>query len=110
MKKPLLDNSRSIMALAGALILLTTGANAQSTGPEDATAMSAAAETAIGARDADGHVVIRAQRLREHIVVDGRLDESFYQQFKPRRIRPGRAEYGARNREHEVWGIRRRAG
>jgi hypothetical protein len=37
----------------------------------------------IGSRDASGHLVVRAQPLRERIVVDGRLNESIYSQFQP---------------------------
>ena len=37
----------------------------------------------MGSRDADGQLVVSAQRLRERIVVDGKLDESFYSQFQP---------------------------
>ncbi len=43
----------------------------------------AIASTAMGARDADGRVVIRAQRVPESLVINGRLDESAYSQFQP---------------------------
>ena len=41
------------------------------------------AKVDIASRDADGQLVVRAQPLRERIVVDGRLDESVYSQFQP---------------------------
>lgn len=74
----------SIVAVTAALLLTqTAAADAQSGEADVATAAAAAVGTAIGGRDVDGRVVIRAQRLRERIVVDGRLDESFYPQFVP---------------------------
>ncbi len=37
----------------------------------------------IGSRDAGGQLVIRAQRLREALTIDGNLDESIYARFRP---------------------------
>ncbi len=62
------------------LSLMTPRAAAQSGAGESGTTASAAA---IGSRDADGQLVVRAQRLRESLVVDGNLDESFYSQLQP---------------------------
>ena len=93
------------IALAAALALaLAPAANAQS-GADVAAPLLIAADNAIGARDAEGRIVIRAQRLRERLVVDGTLDESFYQQFQPAggfvQVEP---TYGAPATEHtEVW-------
>jgi hypothetical protein len=70
------------IAVAGTVLLACVAPNASAQSGADIAA-SGAAHVAIGARDADGRVVIRAQRLRERIVLDGRLDESVYAQFQP---------------------------
>lgn len=41
------------------------------------------ASIGIASRDANGQLVVRAQPLRERIVIDGRLDESVYSRFQP---------------------------
>ena len=70
------------VAAAVSLTVMAPQAAAQTTAGGTA-ASHAFAAAAIAARDADGRVTIRAQRLRERVAVDGRLDESFYAHFKP---------------------------
>jgi hypothetical protein len=71
-----------VFLAVGALSLspMTSRAAAQSSRGESVTTATA---VAIGSRDADGQLVVRAQRLSERIVIDGNLDESFYSQFQP---------------------------
>ena len=67
----------------GAFSLTLTAAGARRN-PAPATLPGrSGGDVAMGARDAEGQLVVRAERLRERIVVDGRLDESFYPQFQP---------------------------
>ena len=68
-------NSPSPLGSIAAVILLTLIAVPAAAQPGEGVAM--------GSRDADGQLVVSAQRLRERIVVDGKLDESFYSQFQP---------------------------
>ncbi len=77
MKKPFL-----VVTIAGAVALTLTAerATAQS-GAIDAG--GAAASVAMGSRDAEGRVTVTAQRVVERVVVDGRLDESFYSRVHP---------------------------
>jgi Domain of unknown function (DUF5916) len=74
-----------IVAIAGAVLLTVAAARAaaQSGDAGGAGPALAAASGAMGSRDADGQLVVRAQRLRERLVVDGKLDESSYSQFQP---------------------------
>ena len=39
--------------------------------------------TAMASRDAEGHLVVRALRLRERLIIDGKLEESVYAQYQP---------------------------
>ena len=75
-------------AAAAAVFLTAASASpaAQSAATEivPTPAPSLASSTiAMSQRDADGRVVMRAQRLRERVVVDGRLDEAFYAHVQP---------------------------
>ncbi len=73
-----------ITAIAGVLFLaLTTTDAAAQSGAVVADTPNAGASVAMGARDVDGRVVIRAQRLAEGLVVDGRLDDPSYSRFQP---------------------------
>ena len=73
-----------IAAIAGVLFLALTGTDAAAqSGALVADASNAGASVAMGARDIDGRVVIRAQRLAEGLVVDGRLDDPSYSRFQP---------------------------
>ena len=78
-------NKLFTVVIGGALLLaLPAGrVSAQSSAPDDVGLPLGDAAMAMGQRDADGQVVIRAQRLRERVVIDGKLDESFYSQFEP---------------------------
>jgi uncharacterized protein DUF5916 len=74
-----------LAAIVGAILLTSTAARAaaQSGVGDAAGPRVAAASVAMGSRDADGRIVVRAQPLRERLVVDGKLDESPYRQFQP---------------------------
>jgi hypothetical protein len=59
----------------------------------------------VAIRDADGQIVIRAQHLRERIVIDGKLEESFCTRFQPAsgfvQVEPAYGE--AATEQTEVW-------
>lgn len=64
------------------LSVMTVPASGQSGAAAAADTGDSTASILMGSRDAEGQLVVRAQRLRERIVVDGRLDESLYSQFQ----------------------------
>ena len=74
-----------VTAIVGAVFLTFAVSHAAAQSGEIDAAPSAmpAPATSMSSRDADGRTVIRAQRLRERIIIDGRLDESPYAQFQP---------------------------
>ncbi len=79
MNKPL-----SVLTIAGATVLMLTASHASAQSGVDAAGPGAVdASVAMGARDTDGRVVVRAQPLGERMAVDGKLDESLYRQFRP---------------------------
>ena len=97
----------SLAAIAAAILVTLTAARAtaQSGAGDIAGSPVATASVPMGSRDADGRGVIRAARLRERIIIDGRLDESVYSQFLPAagfvQVEP---TYGAlASEETEVW-------
>jgi len=70
-----------------ASLMVVASVNAQTavvpvTVPAGAAASTVAAADAVS-RDADGRLLVRAQRLPERLVIDGQLDESFYEQVRP---------------------------
>ena len=80
-----------LAAIVGAILLTLTAARAtaQSGVGDTAGPRVAAASVAMGSRDADGRIVIRAQDLRERMNIDGRLDESLLAVPAGCRIRAG---------------------
>ncbi|GAC1452998.1 MAG: hypothetical protein PVSMB1_01060 [Gemmatimonadaceae bacterium] len=78
---------RVIVALVALWASVGT-ADAQSQAPttftdrEDA-APDPSASMAMASRDPEGRLVIRAMRLREKLIIDGKLDESVYAQVQP---------------------------
>ena len=79
---------RQTVALFISLVLASPLAGAASA-QEGSAAESPAARSveapaaAIGSRDAEGHLVIRAIRLAEKIVIDGNLNEDIYKRVQP---------------------------
>ena len=76
------------LPVAGLLLLTLVGpADAQSTVPQplaNAAAPSPAVlPPAMAARDAEGNVTLRAFRVVEGVVLDGRLDEAIYMEVQP---------------------------
>ena len=65
--------------------MVGAAADAQSIAPSAGSRLragpAAAVETA--SRDTEGRLVIRAQPLPERLLIDGRLDESFYTDYGP---------------------------
>src|SRR5687768_3215075 len=70
------------LAAALSLTIMAASSAAQS-GLEPTVATGATPAVPISVRDADGQIVIRAPHLREHIVIDGKLEDSFYTRFQP---------------------------
>lgn len=78
--------SAASATIAAVLIMLgvAVSGEAQMPPPNALRPMAAAdSSTAMASRDADGHLVVRALRLRERVVIDGKLDESVYAQYQP---------------------------
>ena len=71
-------------AVAVAAMSVAISAEAQAVAPDASVGFpSNNARVDIASRDANGQLVVRAQPLRERIVIDGRLDESVYSRFQP---------------------------
>ena len=78
MKKPF-----RIATIAGAVALTLTAAPRATAQSDTVDVVGVGASVAMGSRDAEGRLTVSAQRIRERMVVDGRLDESFYSRVQP---------------------------
>ena len=65
--------------LVGSSFVVTTSVSAQETGDSSSGSSGVPVPPAVIARAADGHVTVRATRILEPVVVDGRLDDPIYQ-------------------------------
>jgi hypothetical protein len=72
------SRSRATLLVAASVFIIGAASSADAQG----RALAGAA-IATASRDTNGNLVVRAHKLPERIVIDGRLDESLYEQFQP---------------------------
>jgi hypothetical protein len=64
-------------------LAVTSAADAQTPAAVRVDAAPPSAGNEMASRDTDGHLVVRAQRAPERLIIDGRLDEPVYMQYRP---------------------------
>ena len=65
------------------IVAWASPSDAQSAGATTALVRVAPGAVEMASRDADGNLIIRAQRVPERLVIDGKLDENVYDQHLP---------------------------